>query len=132
MYAGAADPALADRTHLYAGPLAPTMSDAHDRAREQGVEFGDLAAEIERLDYPVSNANVVERCGDEELVLVDGSVTLRETLEPHGEATYEDADQVRQAVLNVVAAGAVGRKGYTDRGSNPADDLWQRDHQESF
>lgn len=99
-----------------------------DRNREQGVEFGDLAGKIERVDYPISNAGLVELHGDGELLLADGSTTLATTLDALGETTYEDADQVRQAIFGMVGDDAIGRKGYTDR--EPTVDVRQQD--ESF
>jgi hypothetical protein len=90
------------------------MSDQEDN-REQGVEFGSLADDLDAHEYPVSNEEVVEAFGDRELGVPDGTTSVRATLEPFGETTYESADEVERAILNGVGDTAIGRKNYTDR-----------------
>jgi len=106
------------------------MAEDRDPNREQGVEFGDLAERLERVDYPISNAVLVELHGDEELVLADGSTTLATTLGDMSDTVYEDVDQVRQAVFNMVTDEAIGRKSYTDR--EPTVDFRFKEYDESF
>ncbi|MHB9286516.1 DUF5789 family protein [Halobacteriales archaeon Cl-PHB] len=88
-----------------------------DDSRELGVEFGDLAADLDSLEYPASNEDVLARVGDREIGLPDGSTTVTAALEPLGAATYESPQEVRQAVLDMVGDDAVGREGYSDRGT---------------
>ncbi len=88
--------------------------DDDSRAREQGVEFGDLGDELATADYPLTNDEVIDRYGDREIVMADETVTLGEVLEPF-EETYQDDGDVRTAVLNMVGDEAIGRKGYSDR-----------------
>ena len=90
-----------------------------DDSRELGVEFGDLADDLETLSYPVSKADLVDELGEREVGLPDGSTTLGDALAPMGERTYHGSDEVRQAVLDAVGDEAVGREGYSDRGSAP-------------
>lgn len=89
------------------------MTDSH---RELGVEFGDLAALLDDHDYPATMQELTDAYGDREVRYPDGSERLAALLAPFDD-TYRSADEVRQAVLNAVGQGAVGRKGYTDRGS---------------
>lgn len=98
------------------------MADETDDNREQGVDFGSLADELERLEYPVENGELLEEYGDRELDLESGSQTLRTVLGPQEGTTYESADGVRQAVFTMVGDGAVGREGYSDRGETGRDD----------
>lgn len=91
-------------------------TDENDESREQGVEFGSLAEELEDEEYPIDKAELLERYGDRELVLEDDTVTLREVLEPLGQDEFESADDVRQSVLTMVSDEAIGRKDYSDRG----------------
>ncbi|WP_336023319.1 DUF5789 family protein [Halobellus salinisoli] len=93
-------------------------SDQNDDSREQGVEFGPLAGEIEDETYPINKETLLERYGDRELDLEGDTTTLREVLEPMGETTYESADDVRQSVIGMVSDEAVGRKNYSDRGGS--------------
>lgn len=83
--------------------------------RDMGVGFGDLSEDLADEDYPISHDELLERYGDRELDLAQGSTTLREVVGPEGNDSYEDADEVHQTVLNMVGDEAIGRKDYTDR-----------------
>lgn len=87
--------------------------------REQGVEFGDLADDLEAHDYPASAEELREEYGDRRLGLPDGETTFGEALFVDRE--FEDADDVRVAVLNGVESDAVGQEGYSDRGAGEFD-----------
>ena len=101
------------------------MTDDTD-TRAQGVEFGDLAGELDSHDYPATASELVESYGERELELPNGEETFEQVLGPlteqDGEETYESAEEVRQAVLNMVGDGAVGREGYSDRGTSTEPD----------
>jgi hypothetical protein len=43
------------------------------------------------------------------------SATLEELLEPLNEDEYRSADDVEQAIMNMVGDDAIGRKNYSDR-----------------
>lgn len=94
------------------------MSNDSGDSREQGIEFGALAEDLEEESYPISHEQLLERYGDRELELADERTTLREVLVIENEDGYEDAESVRQAIFNGVGDDAVGREGYTDRGIN--------------
>jgi len=98
------------------------MADESEDSREAGVEFGPLAEELEEESYPLSHEELLDRYGDRELTLVDGSAPLREILVTEQEREYEDADSVRQAIFNMVGSDAIGREGYSDRGGEPTTD----------
>lgn len=98
------------------------MSDDSD-SREQGVEFGPLDDVLAELDYPIDKSDLVEEHGDRELVLENKRPTLRETIGPLGETTYQSADEVKRSVLNMVGQEAVGRKGYSDRGGTTEQEM---------
>jgi hypothetical protein len=87
-------------------------------SREQGVEIGALAEELEDHSYPTSTEELLAEYGDYEVELPSGSASLEEVLGEGsaGSQTYESPDEVRQMIYNMVGAEAVGRKGYTDRG----------------
>ena len=92
------------------------MTDDSENTREQGIEFGRLAEELEAESYPLSHEELLDRYGDYELVLVNGRTTVSEVLEPENQAEYDDAESVRQAIFSMVGDTAVGRKNYSDRG----------------
>ncbi|WP_050032413.1 DUF5789 family protein [Halorubrum halophilum] len=98
------------------------MADEPDNTREHGIEFGELAGDLEAESYPLSHETLLDRYGDRELELVDGEVTVREVLSADTEREYEDMEGVQQAILNMVGDEAVGRENYTDRGGNVEDD----------
>ncbi|XVH30396.1 DUF5789 family protein [Haloferacaceae archaeon DSL9] len=96
-----------------------------DDSRELGVEFGDLDDELEAHDYPATVDELVDEYGDYELELPGGEETFGEALGPYQEdpdEEFHDADEVRQAVLNMVGSEAVGRERYSDRGEDPDED----------
>lgn len=86
--------------------------------RDVGIGFGDLQEDIEAEGYPIPAEELLSRFGDRRLEHANGSVTLRELLAEGSKGTYESADDVHQAVLNMVGDYAEGRKGYTDREPN--------------
>lgn len=87
-----------------------------DESREQGVEFGSLADELENEEYPIEKSELLETYGDREIELQDGEQTLQEVLDPLGETTFESAEDVVQSVIGMVSDDAIGRKNYSDRG----------------
>lgn len=89
--------------------------------REMGVDFGPLADELDEHDYPVTSEELVEEYGDHELEYPGGSERLEEVLGPLGEETFEDAEEARQAIFNMVGTEAVGRARYSDRGDSHTD-----------
>lgn len=93
-------------------------TDQDDDSREQGVELGPLADELDDEEYPIDLETLLERYGDHELGLGDDTVTLLTVLESQGEATYESADDVRQSIIGMVSDEAIGRKNYSDRGGS--------------
>lgn len=86
--------------------------------RDMGIEFGDLHDDLEAGEYPLTAEELLERYGERRVEHASGAVTLRELLEESSEGGYGSAEEVRQAVLNMVGDGAGGRKAYTDREQN--------------
>lgn len=98
------------------------MAAPSDDDRESGVAFGDLAEALEAHEYPADLEELLAEHGDATVGLESGDRTFAEVMEPMREAddgtTFESADEVRQAVFNLVGDEAVGRRGYTDRGGS--------------
>ncbi|MFW6320937.1 MAG: DUF5789 family protein [Halohasta sp.] len=65
--------------------------------------------------YPATTAELVADYGDSELTLPNGTETIGEILERLDDDTYQDADDVKQALLNGVSHRAIGRRFYSDR-----------------
>ena len=86
--------------------------------RDVGIEFGDLQGDLEAESYPLAADELLHRYGDRRLEHAGGGVTLRELLGAGAVDSYESADDVHQAVLNMVGREAEGRLGYTDREVN--------------
>ncbi len=88
-------------------------------SRELGVEFGGLDEKLKQHEYPTTVEELVDEYGDHELELPGGQESFGEALEPYSaepDQQFNDADEVRQAVLNMVGDEAVGRPRYSDRG----------------
>ncbi|ELZ09442.1 hypothetical protein C479_11510 [Halovivax asiaticus JCM 14624] len=86
-----------------------------DENREQGVELGELGTKLEEHDYPVSQDELLEAYGEEEVKMEEKTTTFRELLEPFNEDRYDSAAAVRQAIMTMVGDEAIGRKNYSDR-----------------
>ncbi|MFC4448766.1 DUF5789 family protein [Halorussus aquaticus] len=97
------------------------MSESGDDDRTLGLDFSDIEEDLENEDYPVSADELLERYGDREIGMSDGSESFGEVLVTGGDEEFESADEVKQTVLNRVGSEAVGRKGYTDRGAGSAE-----------
>ena len=84
--------------------------------RENGVEFGDLQDDLSAATYPLSSDRLLDEFGDRVMSHANGSVSVRELLEPLGTGSYDSPTEVQQELMNMVGEGAIGRKDYTDRG----------------
>ena len=87
--------------------------------RTLGVEFGDLADDLEAHEYPTTVEELVDEYGDRELELPGGEERFDQVLEPYSQEPdqqFNDVGEVRQAVLNMVGSDAVGQPRYSDRG----------------
>lgn len=98
-----------------------------DQHREQGVELGDLPPKLEGHDFPTAQKTLLSDLGDERIEVGDETTTLDDLLSPLNEDEYRSADEVVQAVMNMVGDDAIGRKHYSDR-TPPAPG--ERDHQD--
>ena len=86
-----------------------------DDSRRQGVELGDLGEKLRGHEYPVSQDELLEAYGDEELELAEETATLEELISPLNEDEYESYDELEGAIMNMVGDEAIGRKNYSDR-----------------
>lgn len=103
-------------------------AESDSESREQGVEFGGLVTALENHEYPTTQEQLLEEYGEEELDLADGEASLssvlaeREVADEQDTIEYDSADEVQQAVLNMVGDRAVGRTDYSDRGGSLEDE----------
>lgn len=65
--------------------------------------------------YPATTAQIIEEYGDLELELADGTERLGTVLGRLDPETYQGYDDLRLTTLSALGAGAIGRKGYSDR-----------------
>jgi hypothetical protein len=108
-------------------------TDTDDASREQGIEFGHLYQALEDHDYPTTRDELVAEYGDHELDTGGGSESFATVLKQLGDETggdetgddqtyqFESAEEVRQAVFNLIGSEAVGRQEYSDRGDTTHD-----------
>ena len=97
--------------------MADESHDPRDRIDSdpaETVDFGSLSRALERHDYPATNEELLDKFGEHELEFPNGSETLEGVLSAHEGVTYESADEVREAVVNVATAEPVG-EGYGHR-----------------
>lgn len=98
----------------------PDAESAGDENRSQGIELGELDEVLESHDYPTTADELVDEYGDREIELPGGSQRVEEILGLYEEDDQEftDAEEVRQAIHNLVGVEAVGRDHYSDRGGS--------------
>ena len=89
-------------------------------SREMGVDIGPLADELEDHSYPATSEELVAEYGDYEIEMSGSTQTLEDVLggEELADQEYHSAEDVRQMILNMVGDEAVGREGYSDRGTD--------------
>ena len=75
---------------------------------------------IDRENYPMTTAEFVEKYGDHELELQNGSERIGEVLDRVAPETYRSSEDVRFTIYSAVSSAAIGRKGYSDRDPPPA------------
>ncbi|RDI72552.1 DUF5789 family protein [Halopelagius longus] len=92
-----------------------TESNEDAQDQQMGVEFGSLADELDAEEYPMSKEQVVDKYGDHELNIADGTKTVQEVLGQQGDEEFQSANDVQQSILNMVGSEAVGRQRYSDR-----------------
>ncbi|SFC64376.1 hypothetical protein SAMN05444422_1135 [Halobiforma haloterrestris] len=86
-----------------------------DDSRELGVELGDLRDDLEAVEYPISQDDLLDEHGDREVDFGEETMTLEELIGPMNEDEYRDYGSVEQAIMNMVGDEAIGRKNYSDR-----------------
>lgn len=99
-------------------------TDGSDVNRQQGIELAVLDDELEAHEYPATSTELVSKYGDYEILLPGGSQRLAEILGllDGNSEEFENAEDVRQTIYNLVGAEAVGRENYSDRGGSTPDD----------
>ncbi|ADB59338.1 conserved hypothetical protein [Haloterrigena turkmenica DSM 5511] len=83
--------------------------------RQLGVDLGELGDDLESADYPMSEDELMERYGDEEIEMEGNTTTLEELIGPLNQEEYQDYGDIETAIMNMVGDEAIGRKNYSDR-----------------
>lgn len=69
--------------------------------------------------YPLSAADLLERYGDVELDVPEGSESIGDAVDRLEETEYPTPESVHSAVYAGVGAEAIGRRHYSDRDPTP-------------
>ncbi|NHN46067.1 DUF2795 domain-containing protein [Halostella sp. JP-L12] len=80
---------------------------------------GETTDLIDESEFPMTSEQFVERYGDHEFELPNGSETLREVIQRTDSETYQSPDDARLSLYNSLSSKAIGRKGYSDRDPTP-------------
>ncbi|PSQ28202.1 DUF2795 domain-containing protein [Halobacteriales archaeon QS_9_68_17] len=70
-------------------------------------------------EFPMTTEQFIERYGDYEFELPNGTETIAEVLERTDTETYRTPEDVRLTLYNSLSSKAIGRKGYSDRDPTP-------------
>ncbi|MEZ3115874.1 DUF2795 domain-containing protein [Halobaculum sp. MBLA0147] len=79
------------------------------------MRIEDTAAELRTHEFPITRDDILAEHGDVTVELADGSDTVTDVLERAGGEEYATYEDLRAALLCGLPAGAVGRRGYSDR-----------------
>ncbi|WP_460919083.1 DUF5789 family protein [Salinarchaeum chitinilyticum] len=69
--------------------------------------------------YPLTTEEFLERFGDVELELQNGTERISEALERLDDEVYDSPEEARFAVYSAVSHRAIGRRFYSDRDPTP-------------
>ncbi|WP_135536760.1 MULTISPECIES: DUF2795 domain-containing protein [Halostella] len=70
---------------------------------------------LDETEFPTTSEQFVERHGDKELELPNGTETIAEVLAHADAETFDTAEDARLTVYSSLSSKAIGRKGYSDR-----------------
>ncbi|WP_267641547.1 DUF5789 family protein [Haloarchaeobius amylolyticus] len=92
--------------------MTETPSDA------PGIDMHDLDGTLADESFPLEKSRLLDEYGDHEVSFANGgSTTLDDVLSPAGIETFEDVQGIREMVVTMVDADAIGEKGQTGRGT---------------
>lgn len=78
---------------------------------------------ISEHEFPATTGDIVAAHGNVSLQLADDVETVGDVLARFGDETYDCPADLRAALWSGVSAGAVGRRGYSDRdAATPGED----------
>lgn len=66
-------------------------------------------------EYPTTSDELITAHGDESVEFTGGTETVGEILARLEDTTYENPEEVREALFSAVSAEAIGRRYYSDR-----------------
>jgi len=73
------------------------------------VDLGDVEAEIERLEFPVTGAEIVETIGDREISTTTERYTVEQLVPNTDRALFDSPDHVRVRIRRPTVAAAMKR-----------------------
>lgn len=79
----------------------------------------DRDSQFAEQDFPMTQSELIEDCGDEQLWYSKSDETVGEVLGRLAEETYETPTEAREALASAVGHAAIGRRYYSDR--DPSD-----------
>lgn len=71
------------------------------------------------LEFPATTAELIDRYGDEQIDLPNGTETVGEILGRFSPETFESPEELRLTMQCAMSRKAVGRFGYSDRDPTP-------------
>jgi hypothetical protein len=74
---------------------------------------------LSETEFPTTTEQFIERHGDAELELPNGTETIAEVLEHADGETFDTPEDARLTVYASLSSQAIGRKGYSDRDPTP-------------
>ena len=87
-------------------------------AAGEGMVYTNTGDLFDDYRYPATTADLIERYGDDEITLPEGTQRIGEILSLTDE-TFQSAEEARYAIYAGLSSRAIGRKGYTDRDPTP-------------
>ncbi|MFB6094960.1 MAG: hypothetical protein ABEJ71_00715 [Halodesulfurarchaeum sp.] len=79
------------------------------------MRLKETLARFEDLRYPITADELVERIGDEEVDLQNGTETIADVMDRLEVDRFTDPNDAHAAFMSGLGEGAIGRKAYGDR-----------------
>jgi len=76
--------------------------------------MNDVGQKLDAHSYPATTSELIDAYGETQFEM-DDAESLGDALSRLAEETYDSSEAARLATISAVGAGAIGRKGYSDR-----------------
>lgn len=89
---------------------------SEEQDRTEGVDFTEIDKVLDDLSFPVTKQEFVAEYGNLTIERTNADpIAVEDLFEGTGDDTFDDEEEVRQSILNLMPKESVGRQRYSDR-----------------